>query len=413
MQDYFELQKLSPSYRVFFEGRNQSVDIYSDLARDSQAFESLQTGAGDRLRQYLQKSEDTYNLATDQLLYKNYNSTKDFLSPPLLRQATKLNMLSNLHSYTLKYFKDPRLQQIMEYPSVFLGASPYSAPAFYNLLNHALFNQGVFYPKGGMVQVTRALTKIGAKHNVQIHLNSVVQKIIVENRRAVGVIANGQEQRADVVISNADTYHTETSLLELPHRDHSQKYWRSRTVAPSALLIYLGVSRKYGTLQHHNLVFAENWRRNFAELDSTQFPNDPSFYVCSPSRTDPSVAPKGKENLFVLVPIPAGLSYTNQQLESFADKILRNMETELSLQNLRKSLEYKKLFCVRDFENRFNSFRGSGLGLAHSLKQTAIFRPSNRSKKVGNLYFVGANTHPGIGLPSTLISAQLVADRLL
>lgn len=413
VSDYYELIKLQPSYRVTFKDYDQQVDIYGDLDRDTKTFDAIEAGAGDQLREYLKRSAYVYDVSVNKFLYRNYDSAKDFMSPALAREAHKLSLFSTMDKYVSRYFKDQRLQQIMQYPLVFLGSSPYNAPALYNLMSHVDFNQGVFYPQGGLYEVTKALVKIAKKNGVQFMLNTPVEKIIVKDGAASGVKIKGKTIAADAVISNADPQFTETQLLDKPYRDHSDKYWNSRTLAPSALLMYLGVDKQYDSLQHHNLLFSKDWQQNFKQIfDNPDFPDDPSLYVCAPSKTDPSVAPKGKENLFVLVPIAAGLDYTDEQLEQYADKILATMETELKLPGLRKHVEYKRLFCVKDFHERYNSFRGTGLGLAHTLKQTAIFRPSNKSKKVSMLYYVGANVHPGIGLPVCLISAELVRRRL-
>lgn len=418
IHDHLEIVRLSPSYRVFYKGTGQQVDIWSNPEKDTRTFETIEPGASSQLKNYLRKSEYIYKIVNEQFLYKNYDSLKDFLTPQLLREPKKLNVLSNIHTEAGKYFKEPRLQQIVEYPSVFLGSSPYKTPALYNLINYALFSQGVFYPKGGMYELTRALENIAIKNGTKIILNTPVEKIMTKNKKAIGVIAGGKQYGAEVVISNADMHHTEMRLLEPSERDHTEKYWQSRVLAPSALLIYLGVKQEYPSLQHHNLLFSQSWKQNFSQTflapgpSSCSFPADPSFYVCAPGRTDPAVTATGHENLFVLVPIAAGLNCSGKQQDKFADQILEAMETEMNLQNLRQNIVYKKLFGVRDFESRYNSFRGSALGLAHTLRQSAYLRPKNISRKVKNLYYVGASTHPGIGLPPSLISAELVYKRL-
>lgn len=413
VSDHLDLVRLQPSYRVFFKDLDKQVDLFSDLALDRLTFDSLENGAGQALEQYLQQSAKTYQLATGQLLYRNYRSARELLSPSLLYSMSKLNVLSNMQSYVAKYFKSAALQKILQYPLVFLGTNPYNAPALYNFLSHTDLTQGVFYPMGGMYQVTIGLKNIALKHGVKFCLNYPVERIITENKRAIGVITNGKQLRANVVISNADPYHTETQLLNPKERDHSPKYWHSRTLAPSALLMYLGVDRQYDNLMHHNLLFSQDWQQNFADITKAQtFPSDPSIYVCAPSKTDPSVAPKGKENLFVLVPVAAGLQYTPQALEAFADKILATLEKTMGLPGLRQKIIYRRLFCVDDFAERFNSYQGTGLGLSHTLRQTALFRPSHQSKKLKGLYYVGANTHPGIGVPACLVSAQLVCRQL-
>jgi phytoene desaturase len=268
-------------------------------------------------------------------------------------------------------------------------------------MSHIDFNMGVFYPQGGIYKITEALAGIAKKNGAELKVNSPVAEIIVDNWQAVGVkLENGKELHADIVISNADIEHTETKLLGELYRERSDKYWKKRTLAPSALIMYLGVKGKLPSLTHHNLLFSKDWKKNFGQIfDDPQWPSDPSLYICAPSKTDPNVAPKGHENLFVLVPIAAGLDYTEGELERYADTILQTMEGEMGLAGLREKIVYKKLFSVKDFSSRYNSYQGTALGLAHTLRQTAIFRPNNISKKVKNLYYTGAGTNPGIGMP--------------
>ena len=413
LEDHIDLIKLSPSYRVTYKGRDQQVDMTGIVEKDTATFEAIEPGAGTQLEKYLERSTFTYQTAIDRFLYKNYDSVSDFLTPEIMKAGLQLSIFSNMHRYVRRYFKDPRLQQIMQYPLVFLGASPYNAPALYNLMSHVDFKQGVFYPQGGMYTLVEALVRIGKKYGVRYHVNTPVERILTQESKVRGIIVNGKEVSADIVVSNADIAYTESQLLQPHERDHSEAYWQKRTLAPSALLMYLGIDKQYDSLLHHNLLFSEDWRENFSQIfNKPQLPTDSSFYVCAPGKTDPSVAPQGKENLFVLVPIASGLDYTDEQLDNYADTILETMEKELHVPGLRHHISYKKLFSVKDFASRFNSYQGTGLGLAHTLLQTAAFRPKNASKKVTGLYYVGANVHPGIGLPATLISAELLMQRL-
>lgn len=414
LNDYVKLTRLSPSYRIHFKDvLDEPVDIQSDLKKDAKFFESIEPGSSEALKKYLDRAEYVYNTAINKFLYKNYDSVKDFMSPSLAKEAGKLALFSNMDRYVRKFFKSPELQKIMQYPLVFLGSSPYNAPAIYSLMSHVDFNQGVFYPDGGFGSVVKALEKIAIKYDVKLETNANVSKIITKNGKAIGVTVNGGDVFADIIVSDADPHFTEKKLLKPKERDHSDKYWKSRTLAPSALLMYLGVKGKLPELIHHNLIFSKDWKTNFGQIfDKPQWPDDPSLYISNPSKSDDSVAPKGHENLFVLVPVAAGLKYDDKMLEKYADKILRTIEQETGINDLRKRIVYKRLFSVKDFESRYNSFNGTGLGLAHTLKQTAVFRPKNVSKKVKNLYYVGANVHPGIGVPITLISAELLLQRL-
>lgn len=411
--DYLSLTRLSPSYRIYYKGQDEHVDLTGDLDTDAALFERIEPGAGAQLRKYLKRSAFIYDKAVGTFLYRNYDHLGDFIRPELIMNGPRMHIFSSMDRYVRRYFKDERLQKIMEYPLVFLGSSPYNAPAMYSLMSHVDFTQGVFYPEGGMHRLVTVLEQLAQKYGATLRTNTPVDEIVVEEGRAAGVRHNGTTLPADVVISNADPYFTENALLPEQYRDHREAYWQSRTLAPSALLMYLGVNRQYDSLLHHTLLFSQDWKKNFGQIfDNQQFPTDPSLYICAPSKTDPHVAPAGHENLVVLVPLAPGLSYNQEQLEAFADAQLATLEQHMGLVDLRRHIVYKKLFCVEDFAERYNSYQGTGLGLAHTLRQTAIFRPANKSKKVRGLYYAGANVHPGIGVPTTLISAQLAAQRV-
>lgn len=414
VNDYLDLKKLAPSYRIFYKDQDKHIDIYSDLKKDLKTIGKIESSAPEALKEYLAIAGEQYKIAKEKFLYKNYDSIRDFLTWEVAKNGRKLNAFANMDSYVKKYFKTDEMYKIIQYPSVFLGSSPYKTPALYSMMNFIDFDMGVYYPMGGIHTIVKALEKIAKKYNVTFKTNADVSKIIVKNGEAVGVVANGKTINADIVVSNASVWHTETKLLDKQHREKTEKYWKKRTLAPSALIMYLGVKDTYNTLQHHNLVFSKDWKKNFSQIfDNPKWPDDPSLYVCAPSKTDPGVAPKGHENLFVLVPIAAGLNYTETQLQEYSDKILETMETTMQLPNLRKNLVYKQIFTIKDFASRYNSQGGTALGLAHVLSQTAVFRPSNINKKVKNFYYVGADVNPGIGMPITLISAELMYKRII
>lgn len=410
-----KLKKLAPSYRVFYKDTYLKADIYSDLEQDLKTIEQLEAGAGAQLQHYLDQAAYQYGVAKNRFMYKNYDSLRDFLTPEMLREGRKLKVLKSMDKHVSKYFKSEVMQKLVQYPLVFLGSSPYNTPAMYNIMSHIDFNMGVYYPMGGIYEIVKALERIGKKHKVTFRCNAPVSKIIVKNSKATGVLLeDGSTIEADIVISNADIHHTETKLLEPGYRTKSERYWKSRTMAPSALIMYLGVRGKIPELTHHNLLFSKDWQRNFREIfDRPRWPKDPSLYICKPSETDRAVAPKNHENVFVLVPIAAGLRYDDKLLEHYADKTLETIEKHMHVKDLRERIVYKKLFSVKDFESQYNSYKGSALGLAHTLRQTALGRPNNISKKVKDLYYVGAGTNPGIGMPICLISAELMYKRLI
>jgi phytoene desaturase len=411
--DHLDLARLTPSYRIFFRGGDK-LDIHSDIETDARTFDAIEPGAGENLKAYLRQSEYQYGVATRHFMYKNYDTVFDFFNRRVMTEGQKLSVFSKMHSFVSKFFKTRKLQQVMEYTMVFLGTSPYEAPALYNLMSHMDFNQGVFYPQGGFYELIKALVRVAEKNGAKLRTNSPVAEIVVEDGVTKGVqLENREFVPSDIVISNADIQFTETKLLDEKWRTHNEKYWNKRVMAPSAFIMYLGVKEKLPGLIHHNLLFSEDWRKNFDDIYKDPcLPEEPSLYVCAPSVTDPSVAPAGKENLFVLVPIASDLSISDEEKEAYSEKVLALMEREMGLNGLREKIEFKRIYTVTDFAADYNAYKGTALGLAHTIWQTAIFRPNNQSKKVKNLYYVGAGTNPGIGTQICLISAELVYKRV-
>lgn len=299
VSDHLTLEKLKPSYRIFFRNSPDKVDINSDIDIDSKTFDAIEAGAGENLKAYLKQSEYQYDVATQHFMYKNYDTIFDFFNRRVMAEGQKLSVFSNMHAFVSKFFKSQKLRQIMEYTMVFLGTSPYEAPALYNLMSHMDFNQGVFYPRGGFYALIDSLVAIAEKNGAKLRNNADVAEIIVDNGETTGVrLAGGEAIPADIVISNADMWFTETKLLAEKWQTHRQRYWNKKVLAPSAFIMYLGVKEKLPSLIHHNLLFSEDWRKNFDDIyKDPKLPDEPSLYVCAPSVTDSSVAPEGKENL--------------------------------------------------------------------------------------------------------------------
>ena len=415
VEDYLDLTQLDPSYRIFFQGKGRSLDFYSDLERDLPTFEMLEPGSGPKLKEYLEKSKYQYEIALGGFMYKNYDNITDFLTKQVATEGRELEVFAKMSDYVAKFFTTDEVQKVMQYTLVFLGSSPYNTPALYNIMSHIDFNMGVFYPQGGIHQIPLALQKIGEKNGVKYRTNVGVKQINTKRGPKVKSVTleDGEVLEADIIVSNASIHHTE-SLLPKPYRDHSQRYWDTRTLAPSALIMYLGVKGQVDSLTHHNLLFSPDWKKNFGEIfDDPQWPTEPSLYICAPSKTDPNVAPEGDENLFVLVPIPPRMDYTEAELEKQSDRMLDIIAKEMHIPDLRERILYKRVFSAKDFTTHYNKLGGTALGMAHTIQQTAILRPNNQSKKVENLLYVGADTNPGIGMPIQLISAELALKRLI
>lgn len=414
INEYLTLERLSPSYRVFLESEHKHYDFYSEIEKTIHTFESLEPGSGKLLTEYLERAGFQYKIAKQEFMYKNYDSVLDFFNKRVMTEGRKLPLFKTMNKIVESSFTNELLRKVLQFQTVLLGTSPYQTPGIYSLMNYVDFVDGVWYPKGGIYKLIEALVTVAKKNGVTLHTNAPVSRINVEHGNAVGItLENGEEIRADYVVSNADYEHTERVLLSEKNADHSKKYWDKKTLAPSAFIMYLGVKGRTPSLTHHNLLFSQDWKKNFKQIfDTPEWPDSPSIYVSVPSTTDASVAPANQENLFVLVPIGSGLTYTDAEMKSYGDKVLKKIETVMGVEDLSNRIIYRKNYCVKDFEKDFNSYKGTALGPAHTLMQTAFFRPNNVSKKVKNLYFVGAYTNPGIGMPICLISAELVYKRI-
>ena len=253
---------------------------------------------------------------------------------------------------------------------------------------------------------------IAKKYGVEFKFNEAVTKINVEGKIATKIITKNHEDKADLVINNADYHHGETQLLDEKHQTYKSNYWKKKTMAVSMHLAYIGVKRKINSLTHHNYFFNENWNEHFDQVFKTpEWPDNPNFYVCCPSKIDNGVAPKGMENLFFLVPVACDLEDSDEIREQYFDKVLEKFENETG-EKIKDDIVVKSLFTHRDFKERYNAYKGTGLGMAHTLWQTAVFRPKHKSSKVSNLYYTGQYNHPGVGVPTTVISSQILVDEL-
>lgn len=411
--DYFTLQRLTPAYRVFFDYR-EPVTITGDLQADRRTFEQIEPGSGDRLERYVASAVAVYETSLQKYLYN---------PRPLIRAAADIRVLRDLpmlapllarplHAKVAASVRALPLQQILEYPTVFLGVSPFEAPSLYHLLSTIDFQQGVYYPLGGMYQIVTALEKLGAGLGVTYNYDTPVEKIAVKNGRTSGVIVAGELQPADLVISAADLHFTETQLLDRQYQTYPEAYWQNKVAAPSGLLMYLGVRGSLPALAHHNLLFVQKWRQNFEAIFSgDQWPQEASLYVSRTSATDPGVAPEGHENLFVFVPLPAGATEP-ADVNAAADHYLAQFAAATGITDLQQRIVYRSVRSTRYFSKDFHAWRGSALGMAHTLSQSAFWRPGAQSKKVHGLWYAGAGVQPGIGVPMCLISAELLVKRL-
>lgn len=408
--EYYTTEQLDPHYRIFFKDGDE-VDISPEIEETKETFEEYERGAGEALESYLEKSELNYEVGMEQFVYKDRPRFRDWADLDVLRNARGLSLIGSMQDHVEEYFDHPKLQQIMQYTLVFLGGSPNNTPALYNLMSHVDFNLGVHYPENGVGGVVDGITALGEELGVTYHTDQPVSAI--EGRTGGFKVEARDTFLPDLVVSDADYAHTELDLLPPEKRGFSEQYWESRTYAPSAFLIYLGVTGDLNELAHHTLVLPTDWEEHFQKIfEEPEWPDDPAYYLCVPSKTDETVAPDGHSNLFALVPIAPGLDDRPVIRESYRDLVLRDV-AEHTGTDLRDRIVFEEIFTIDDFATRYNSMRGTALGLAHTLDQTAVFRPPHRSKKVEGLYFTGSYTTPGIGVPMCLISGQLTAETVI
>ncbi len=412
VSDYYTLSRLDPHYRIFFKDGDQ-VDLVPDLEQNKQLFESYESGAAEELERYLEKSQRNYEIGMEHFVYTDRPRLRDYMDLDVLRHSWGLSLIGSMQGHVEDYFEHPKLQQIMQYTLVFLGGSPTNTPALYNLMSHVDFNMGVYYPDGGIGAVVDGIVELGSELGVEYVTDQPVTEIAGKRGGFAVRTEHGEEYLCDLVVSDADYAHTEQEMLPPEKRQYSQEYWDSRTYAPSAFLIYLGVEGDVEPLAHHTLVIPTDWEPHFEEIfENPAWPDDPAYYLCVPSKTDDTVAPEGHSNLFALVPIAPDLEDTPEIREQYRELVLDDIAENTGV-SLHDRIVFEKVFSVDDFTDRYNSMQGTALGMAHTLRQTALFRPPHRSKKVDGLYFTGSYTTPGIGVPMCLISGQITAEEIV
>ena len=418
--DYYELERLVPSYKIFWQ--DDETDIPAEFEELKKLFNSLEENSAEKLEQFLQEAAYKYKVGINKLVHKPGLSITEFADADLIKGIFKLDVFTNMRKHVSKYFTNPKLKQLLEFPVLFLGALPKNIPALYSLMNYADLVGGTWYPQKGMYSIVNGMYKLAKELGVEFYFNCSVDEIIVENGTAkelritnFDLRINGSEKREtinnfEVLISSADYHHTETKLLEPKYQSYTKKYWDTRVLAPSCLLYYVGLNKKLKNILHHNLFFDTNFDLHGKEIyDTKVYPTDPMFYLCAPSLTDETVAPKGQENLFFLIPIASGLENDTETLrKKYFDIVVERLENRIG-ESVKDSIIYYKSYATSNFIEDYHSFKGNAYGLANTLLQTSILKPSCRSKKVKNLFYTGQLTVPGPGIPPSLISGEVVA----
>ncbi|MCI0919787.1 phytoene desaturase family protein [Sphingobacterium rhinopitheci] len=408
--EFYDLISLNPQFEMIFSDAVVAVpEKYDDL---KSVIEDLEPGAGSQLDKFMESAKYKYEVGMQDFVNKPCHNWFEFVSPKIAKSALKLDLLSSFRKYVGKYFTNQKIKSLMEFPVIFLGASPKNIPALYSLMNYGGFVLGTHYPIGGFYQLVLAMKEVAERQGVKFHFSHNVDKIEISTDDHASLIINGDKYDFDYVIASSDYHHSE-SLLPEKYKNYDDNYWENRTFAPSSLIYYLGFKEKINGLKHHTLFF-ENELDNHIDCiyEDKKWPQDPLFYACCPSKTDSNVAPEYGENVFLLMPVATALDDGESTRESYLKHMLDRLEKHTGAKNLYDKLEYKRSYCVSDFVTDYNAYGGNAYGLANTLGQTAVLKPKIKNKKVKNLFYTGQLTVPGPGVPPSIISGKIVANEV-
>lgn len=403
--DFYQLDKLNPAYKIFFI--DDTITIGDTMDKICIEFDRIEPGSSDHLRKFIADAQENYSIAIDKVVLRPGLSPFELVTKETILKVDQF--FKTISGEVRKKFKNPKLIATLEFPVLFLGAKPSKTPSFYSFMNFADFGLGTWHPKGGMYEIIKAIEALAIELGVTINTANPVKKIRVENGKVMGIDTDAQNINSDYVLSGADYHHSET-LLDQKYRQYSEQYWAKKTFAPSSLLFYIGFNKRLENIEHHNLFFDTDFQKHAEEIyDNPKWPSDPLFYANFPSVTDESMSPQGCETGFFLVPIAPALEDTPHLRQQYFDLIMARFQ-ERTGQQIENNIIFKESFCVNDFIEEYNSYKGNAYGMANTLLQTAFLRPKLRSKKVKNLFFTGQLTVPGPGVPPSLISGKLVSE---
>lgn len=408
--DYYELQRLDPSYRVRFE--EESIDLPASMAEMEALFEEIEPGSSLELRKFLKQAAFKYEVGINDLVYKPSRSLMEFADRRLLTGLLKMDVLTSMSKHIRKFFKNEKLIQLMEFPVLFLGSTPENTPALYSLMNYADIQLGTWYPKGGMFKVVEGMVTLAESLGVKFHYDEAVTSVNIAGKNITHLVTSKGSHAVDIVVGGADYHHLDQHILPEGYRNYSPNYWDTRTMAPSSLLFYIGVDQPLPNMKHHVLFFDEDFKQHAHEIyNDPKWPSKPLLYTSVTSKTDDTVAPAGHENLVILIPVAPDLEDTEAIREKYFQLAMDRLEA-FTETNIRDHIVVKKSYAHNDFVADYHSYKGNAYGLANTLLQTAILKPAMKSKKLTNLYFTGQLTVPGPGVPPSIISGEVVAREI-
>lgn len=407
--DFYTLVPLDPQFEMVFSDGTMNIPHNYQEMKD--LFEKTEPGAGEKLDAFMKDAQYKYEVGMQDFVNKPCHSWFEFVSPKIAKSALKLDLLTNFQRFVRKYFTHPKLIVLMEFPVIFLGAAPKDIPALYSLMNYGGYKLGTWYPMGGFSKIIDAMKNIAEEQGTHFYVNADVEKINVKDKKASSLVVNQKEIDFDMIIASSDYHHTETKLLSENYRNYNEEYWKKRVFAPSCLIFYLGFKEKIPNLKHHTLFFENDLDLHTEEIyKDKKWPTKPLFYACCPSKTDDSVAPENCENVFLLMPVAPGIEDSEEIRERYFMEMILRLEKHTGATDLLLKIDYKRSYCVKDFKEDYNAYQGNAYGLANTLSQTAVLKPSLRNKKIKNLFYTGQLTVPGPGVPPSIISGKIAAN---
>ena len=408
--DYYDLRRINPGYRVYF-GEGEYFDLVENLDELKRNFSKIEKGGGRALQRYLDDAGEKYEVAVKKFMYKPSLSPLEYIHFDLIKRLGRLNLFRPISKHIRQHFSNQKIIQMLEFPSLLLGAKPSDTPALYSIMNYADIVLGTWYPSGGIRSVAKAIYQVAKSQGVDFFFNQPVKKISINGNKATEVVTDKSSYHADIIVANADYNHVEQTMLPKAYRNYSKSYWAKRTMSPSALIFYVALNKKLD-LYHHTLFFDSDFKKHAREIyDHPKWPDEPLFYTSCVSKTDPKVAPENGEALFILIPVAPNLVDNEQTRKSYFQQVISRMELLIN-QDIKDHIVFSKSYAHRDFISDYNSFQGNAYGLANTLFQTAFLKPKIKNKKINNLYYTGQLTVPGPGMPPSIVSGKIVADQI-
>ncbi|MEW6028956.1 MAG: phytoene desaturase family protein [Chloroflexota bacterium] len=414
MRDALDLQRVDPTYHLVFDDGSQ-LALTSDMKSMQEQLESFERGGFQGLLRYMDEGHRHYHLGIQKLVNRDFRKASEFFALGNLPLLFRLKPLVNHYRNMSAYFDDPRLKAAFTFQDVYMGLSPFEAPATFSMMPYTELAHGVWYPRGGMYSIVDALIEIARRAGVQFEFDAPVEKIEVNGIQARGVVlTDGRHLKADAVLANADLPYVYNDLL--PQDGQAGRLSRRR-FSCSVISFFWGVDKKYETLGPHTLFLASDYRENFESIiRDLGLPANPSLYVHAPARLDPSMAPAGEDTLTAIVPVGHMSENGEQDWAELRDRARTHVFRRLAIlgiTDLESHIKFETTFTPLSWRKRYNLMKGSTHGLCHNLTQLAYFRPHNRHSRYRNLYFVGASTHPGTGMPTAMVSGRLAAQRII